>query len=495
MTLDVFQNAQRDAIDLASRNVAPNLPATFAETFDSSLRTAREWANSDAFATSRFRAGEDMVQDIKARTGTLLPYPAPIDGGSDSVAIDTFNAKLAELKAQHPDLNVEPLTQDAIDGMGRARMAGARTEGGAMGAREKTFGGSVGGLLGGLAGGSLDPINMALLPLGGLGSGGLLVRAAEFGAIGAGSQAINEVVAGPTRERAVPGTAAEAGSNILEAAAGGAIVGGGLHVAGQGLRILVRLLGFDPRPLPTSARDDLHAATSEAQIASTNVLPGVAGEVAHRDALNQAVGQIARGERVTAGEAIDPGVMQSYRDSVAPQIEAYLQAQAQGRDMAAGEGRALADRLAASPAEAERLLNEAAQRPITFGERIDAGPAIELPPRAVEPGPMPSRDLATAATRDAGPETVQAFRTNDAVSANILHDLEHIRAEQPDAIHRETVFDPDGTSRTVERPLNEVLADLDGMERAGRELEACLIDAGIVGVGAGAGATTIGAAP
>ncbi len=491
MTLDVFQNSARDAVDLASRNIAPDLPATFAETFDSSLRTAREWANSDAFATARFRVGEDLVQDVKAKTGTLLPYPAPIDGGSDSVAIEGFNAKLAELKVQRPDLNVEPLTQEAIDGMGRARMAGARTDSGTMAAREKTVGGMAGGLLGGLAGGTLDPINMALLPLGGLGSGGLLVRAAEFGAIGAGSQAINEVVAGPTREQAVPGAAGEAGANILEAGAGGALLGAGFHVAGQGFRALGRLLGIDPRPLPTATRDDLHAATSEAQIAATNVLPGVEGEVAHRDALYQAVGQIARGERVTAGDAIDPGVLQSYRDSIGPQIEEYVQLH--GRDLAPGEGRALADRLASSPADAERLLTEATQRPITFGERIDTGPAMELPPRAAEPASTPPRDLATAATRDAGPEAVQAFRTDDAVSANILHDLEHIRAEQPDAIYRETVFDPDGTSRTVERPLNDVLAELDAMERSGRELEACLIDAGIIG--AGAGAAAIGVAP
>ena len=319
MSLDIFQNANRDAIDEASRNIAPDLPATFGESFDAALTGALEYGNSTAYLMAREHTLRDHVQDIRTRTGAVLPNPGLVIGPS----LDTYNAKVRELNAGQPDLGLSELTEGDIDRMTLDRMRKARAGSVAMARREQSIGSQVGGFLGSIVGSVPDPVNIALAPIG-LGSGGLLLRMAQFAAIGAGGQAVNEVIAAPTRERAVPGSLAEAPGNVLEAGLGGAALGGGLHAAAMGFRALGRLLGIDPKALPTSAKDDLAAATSEAQVAATNVLPGVAGEAAHGDALRAAVEQIARGERVTALDAMDPALRQSFRESIAPIMDARV---------------------------------------------------------------------------------------------------------------------------------------------------------------------------
>jgi hypothetical protein len=76
---------------------------------------------------------------------------------------------------------------------------------------------------------------------------------------------------------------------------------------------------------------------------------------------------------------------------------------------------------------------------------------------------------------DLTPEQVTKLAAEPATDSAVLHNLEHIMAEKPDAEFTTQQRQADGSYQLVTRKLSDVLAEIDGLEAAGRELEACAV--------------------
>lgn len=326
----LFPQAEAQSLADASARIAPSLSAGFGEAWDQQLRSGFEFNASNAYGTAFDAAVGEHLDDVYRQTGTRIPRYlgmmhsplAPYDGSG-------YEADMAKLAGQFPAANLAALSQDDFNARALRRMREAHDSGAAMAAREKTWGGTFGGLLGGLTTAVADPVNVALAPFGA--GGGLAAQAAKFALIGGVSQGINEALQAGAREAALPGYMQhEMVQNIGEAIVGGAEAGAGFKALGFGLSRLGRALGFGERTLPTALRDDVNIAASEAQAAAVNPLPDLAGEMAHRDALVRAVGQIARGEAVNAGPEA-AAMAQAFHARAAPILDARLRLAGESR--------------------------------------------------------------------------------------------------------------------------------------------------------------------
>lgn len=328
MSLDLFGSSIAAADQDVAANAAKFLPAELPETFDVAWRASTEFHNSVGYSIARSRALDDYSDQIFQKTGERLPV---IGGGSGELqmygvagdTLDDFNAAQAKLKEKYPGLDyLTPLTENDIDAMAKRRMAKAHDDAAAMQSRETTWGGTLGTASGVLAGGFTDPVVLATLPLGGIGEAGVALRALEFAGISGGTEAAVAAASAGTREAAVPGSSKEIPGEIL-----GATLFGG--VLGAGFGLLGKLLKSGEKVLPTSAREELNAATSEAQLAATNPFPTVAGETAARDAVSDAVTATVRGDPVRSGENFDPAHVGAYAESQGVQTADELAARAE----------------------------------------------------------------------------------------------------------------------------------------------------------------------
>lgn len=168
-------------------------------------------------------------------------------------------------------------------------------------------------------------------------------------------------------------------------------------------------------------------------------------------------------------------------------VEAF--ARQYGHDLSLDDVGRLTDQLIdASPAQAERVLAEYVLRPLTFAER--PAPGLDMPavPAAEARAPDLRRDLIAGMGQDGGAETVERLRADPAADDVVLREMDQIRNRHPHATYREAFTHPDGTIRVTERPLAEVIGELDAMATAARELEACVIGASASAAGGGVAA-------
>ncbi len=293
MSLDVFDPTP--VLQNAQQNLARDLPADFTEAFDVATRSIGEWNSSVAYGNARDRALASYYDDVKQNTGVQLP----LYGMGGNVSLDELNSAIGKLPQapDQPERTYTPLSEGSIDAMTLQRMAKAHDDAAAFGRRETSWSGTAGTVLGTLAASLSDPVTVATLPLGGAGEAGIGLRALEFAGIGGGTEAAIAATNFQSHEAAVPGSSKEIPGEILGATASGAVLGGAFGVLG-------RLLGHGAKPLPTSVRDDVNAATSEFQFNATNPFPTAAGDAAARDATIGATTSLAKGETVTAADDI-----------------------------------------------------------------------------------------------------------------------------------------------------------------------------------------------
>lgn len=145
------------------------------------------------------------------------------------------------------DKNFLPGVPDNVAGLRQYFLAAEKAK---KGAAEATLAKSPGGVLGfgaQLAGGAVetfhDPINLITLPIGGGGKTILGVAAREALVNGMLELAQQPMVAHNRAELGEDYTAADAATNVGYAAAGGAILGTGIHVAGSGAKAASRFVG------------------------------------------------------------------------------------------------------------------------------------------------------------------------------------------------------------------------------------------------------------
>lgn len=441
MSLDVFSPAAADQNVVA--NAATDLPAGFSEALDISLRGIGEWNSSNAYSNARDRALADYYDDIKQKTGVQLP----LYGMGGNVSIDELNDAIAKLPRAEDQAPQPPVSEDTINGMALGRMARAHQDTRDFANRETTWGGTAGTIVGTLAASLSDPVTVATLPLGGAGDAGIALRALEFAGIGAGTEA---AIAGSnfqSHEAAVPGSSKEIPGEILSAAAGGAVLGGAFG-------LLHKVVGLGAKPLPTSIRDEVNAASSEFQFGATNPFPTAAGETAARDATVDATMAMIRDIPVRSAD-----------DFANQHVADYA--------LAAG----------AKTPEDLALAGEQHLRPETFREKPDVQAFDRLPGESETAEDYWDKRLESASPEerealgatDLNQEQVTHLAEEPATQDAVLHNLDHIAAANPDMEFRTQVRQPDGSYQFVSQKLSDVMGELDGWEAAAKEIEACAV--------------------
>jgi hypothetical protein len=306
--LDMFADDYAQAAQ-PQANEGRDLPPTFGESFQDAWENGQLATSGIKQDNARAEAINEYIDKIKAAGGDIdaeYAKQAAEAGsyGEDQLGntvqpdpLEVANGVVARMKASADtagkQLPFQPMTSGDIDQRAAQISGQAITDNAAMQARPQTWGSRIGSFLGGAASATAEPYNIPLMaiPVEGL---GIIGTAAAFGAATAATQAANEAVNAPFNERVQPGYAAsgQAFSNIAEAGAGGALLGGGVKIAGN---VLTRLL---TGAWPTAAKDAANGIMSEADILNSNRLPGAEGEAAHNDALAKSIGQVLREDPV-----------------------------------------------------------------------------------------------------------------------------------------------------------------------------------------------------
>ena len=292
-----------DAVDEGRRRVgrrAPaqrqtSLPATFGDTFDTTWREGLFFSSSIAQLNARTAGLDNYLDEVQQTSGRDIRDEVHSSFDAQQAARDA----VAKLKETRPDLQIPDLTDEELDRRAASISGMSHQAFVEMAGREKTFGGKLGMLAGGLVGGVGDPLNLVAAPAAVEAKLGILGSAALWGGFGAGSQAVNEITNAQFRNQAVPGytQSGAPAENILEAGLGGAALGGLFKGLGN---VWTRMKTGE---WPRSVRDAGNIVESEANVQSSNVLPGVEGDAAHREALGKAIDDIAAGRPVEAPES------------------------------------------------------------------------------------------------------------------------------------------------------------------------------------------------
>jgi len=95
--------------------------------------------------------------------------------------------------------------------------------------------------------------------------------------------------------------------------------------------------------------------------------------------------------------------------------------------------------------------------------------------------------LAGEAARPITRAEIERLAADPQTEAAMLHDLDHIAESQPGAMVQFATRLPDGKWQIHERPLAEVLRELDGETAAAQDLQSCVV--GAIGLGAKPGGT------
>lgn len=255
MLMDLGAGRGASPLDLLPE--LPVTPSTFWERFSLDFEADRATRQSISEQRNEFDVYEQQ-REILRREGFNasnphdVGYDSPLDflpgpglgqrsarGIGRARLTEAYDRQVEQFRQQFPDRAGEVLTsaevqQRARDNATRAYRA-AETQG-------QVGGGAVGGFLGQMAAAMSDPITIATLPFGAGarvtgGAAWNIARTALIEAgIAAGAQVPIEAAAAPYRVSL--GLPAEVGESLLSAAAGGAILGGGVRAMTEGWRAL-----------------------------------------------------------------------------------------------------------------------------------------------------------------------------------------------------------------------------------------------------------------
>lgn len=130
-----------------------------------------------------------------------------------------------------------------------------------------------------------------------------------------------------------------------------------------------------------------------------------------------------------------------------------------------------------SPRRVARFLNEYVEEALrnTTAPRLIGEPlrADEVMATALAKAGRP--DLYADAVEITRPAAIEKAIGDPEVARATLHEVDQLLTAKPDLTIAITVRDATGEATVIRRPLREVLAEIDGDERAAREIEACVI--------------------
>lgn len=324
MSLDIFDRDAQEATQYADRHSAPDLPATYSETFQAAWRHASVFGNSVAGDQARVEAFFDYADEYRKRTGGKDIFPATLNTiGGYQGALDDFNAQVRKTATERPDLGLVELSEKDIED--RAAQIGqrARSDFQRMQQREKTAGGTFGNVMGSISGAMSDPVNLITFPLAAPESLGIIGTAAAWGGIAGGSQLAIEAVGNDFREKVEPGyiRSGESGMNVATATLFGGAMGGAFKSAAAGWT------RYKTGSWPRTIRDAGNVVESEANIEAGNRFGGAEGEVYHRTALQNAIDDLVSGRPAFEQRPLpEGGVLAAYDAKLAPVLDARARA-------------------------------------------------------------------------------------------------------------------------------------------------------------------------
>jgi hypothetical protein len=335
--------------DNPQRNLAPaldtggrDLPTTFGETFSAAWSRNTLFSQDYTGENDRWSALSDYTDKIKAMSGRDVA--SELNYGTGEFAPDSramlaqVNTKLAELKKQNPDLDLDQLTPEQFEQNAIAKRRKADADFEEIINRPRGSGATVGRWFGAGAAGVADPINIAALPIAPEAELGVLASAVRWGKISGGAGVAGTALAAPYREAVQPGyiasgaPIAEVAEQTVMGAAGGALFPAAVAL---GRPIVNRLADAWDRvrggAWPTSVKDAGNIVSSQANINQSNIYPGIAGSVAHEQALAKTTNDILAGRPVDVSQHITPELEAAHAATNVDAEANRLQAQASAK--------------------------------------------------------------------------------------------------------------------------------------------------------------------
>lgn len=305
--------SERAASALLTLPDLPAAPATFSE------RMALEWERYRATGASTAEQRNEYLEyerqrEVMRQAGFNAPNPHDTGMGYDSptdyampggmsqrvargvarnAARSAYDQQVQQFRQQFPNRAGEVMLSDEVTARARENAVRAYR---AAETQDQVGGGALGGFIGAAGAVMTDPVTIATLPLGAGArvTGGAAWNVARTalieGGIAAAAQVPIEAVAAPYRVSL--GLPADVGGNLVEAFAGGAVLGGGVRAIAEAIR-LRRGLGGSAGPDGGLRVDDALSVMEDGQrVVDTN--PGLPPAV-HEARLAGAVDAVAQG--------------------------------------------------------------------------------------------------------------------------------------------------------------------------------------------------------
>ncbi|NUB27727.1 hypothetical protein [Azospirillum brasilense] len=304
MLLGLYTTDTADTLGRAQAAPAAEIPPSFSESYHAAFAETRAYANSDALWRARHEVVQAALDRLEDATGEVYANPEAASRGPNRDALEkSIRARFDSLKAERPDLDLAYPTDEEIQAGAVTKAQKVKGERDALAAKPGDFASGAGFIVGDIAGAMTDPLNIASMFAGAPPAAGILKTAAIEAGIAATSQAVIEAGTAPFKRQVDPQYGlAEAAGNVTAAAAGGAIIGGGLRAAG---RALDWWRGRDRSELPREVQDALNVTERDQEVRAANPLgPSVAAEQAHAGALQKAAQDIEAGRPVDVQDIV-----------------------------------------------------------------------------------------------------------------------------------------------------------------------------------------------
>ncbi len=306
MLLGLYNTDTADTLTRARSAPPAELPPAFAESYLANYREARDFESTDALWRHRAEAVQRSLDAFEAATGEALPNPETAAPGPNRDAVERFNQqRFDQIKAERPDLSLSYPGDEERQQYAVEKARGVKETADQLSARPQTFGSFSGRMLGSIAGAMTDPLNIASMFMGAGAASGILRTAAVEAGIAAGSQAVIEASTAPFKQQVDPKYGlTDALENVAGAAAGGAIIGGGLKAVGRGIEWL---RGRNRAELPREVQDALNVTERDVEVRASNPLgPTAIGEQAHAQAMTKAAQDLEAGRPVEVQDIVAP---------------------------------------------------------------------------------------------------------------------------------------------------------------------------------------------
>lgn len=280
MAMLVDDQQMRSALQLAAQRPFEGVDPGFVERMKSDWTAMREFSNSNSDHRNSLAAQNDFQVRFFKESGQRLPgWIDSMNANAKDVAQKQFEA----WKANNPQSELTFPTDEEFRAQADQKAQEARKESEALARRSTGWGSALGGFAGTAGGAMTDPVNLLASGFGASASAGILRTALTEAGVNAASEALVQGGTFDRKSRLDPNfTTEDALMEIGAAAAGGAVLGGGI----KGLASIWHRAKTGE--WPRHVKDTGNVLTRETVIPENRFARSVQGESAHRAAIQKA---------------------------------------------------------------------------------------------------------------------------------------------------------------------------------------------------------------